>query len=205
MRLVRFFVMLVVMTIITSRPLFAVETISPSPEPINTASGEYILPHPGMLPDNPLYKLKTGRDRLMLLFIRNPASRAEKYISLADRQLFEALKVAEKDNIALAVHTAFKGEHQMTLAVSELQHIDTSEQFESIKDKALLASLKHRELLAGIADRAKNNSESAAQVETIVQFSKRNDESIKKIVQERRQKELFEVLLEEDTPEMLKE
>ena len=202
MRTLFILIMTLVLTVISVQPILAVNIITPEPEPTSTASAEYILPYPGMLPDNPLYKLKIARDRLMLLFIRNPASRAEKYISLADRQLFEALKVAEKEKISLAVHTAFKAEHQMTLAVSELQRIVTPEQFDDIKDKALLASQKHRELLAGIADRAKNDADSAAKVETIMQFSLQNDESIRKTDQERQQKELFEELLEEDTTEI---
>ena len=199
MRMLFILIMTFVLTVIAVQPILAVNIITPEPEPTGTASVEveYVLPYPGMLPDNPIYKLKTARDRLLIMFISSPANRADKYISLADRLFVEALKVAEKDKVSLAVHTAFKAEHQMTLAVSSIVNIDSPEQFKEIKEKTLLASQKHRELLAGIADRVKSDNDAANNVEKIVQFSYENDESIRRTVQERQQKELFEELLDE--------
>lgn len=165
---------------------------------VSTSSSEYKLPHPGMLPDNPLYKIKTLRDKIMIFFIRDPKNRAEKHIQLADRQLYEALKVAEKGDIPLAVHTAFKGEHQMTLATSQIRNIETIAALSEIKEKALAASQKHRELLAGIADRAKENAEAAEQVAQIIQFSFQNDESIRNAEEERMQQKMFEELLNDE-------
>src|SRR3990167_7791207 len=199
MRVTYIFVSVFVSILTAINPVFASPILAPqrTPELESTPSTEYILPYPGMLPDNPIYKLKTARDRLLIMFISSPANRADKYISLADRLFVEALKVAEKDKISLAVHTAFKAEHQMTLAVSSIVNIDSPEQFKEIKEKTLLASQKHRELLAGIADRVKSDNDAANNVEKIVQFSYENDESIRRTVQERQQKELFEELLDE--------
>lgn len=199
MRVTYIFVSVFVSILTAINPVFASPILAPqrTPKLESTPSAEYILPYPGMLPDNPIYKLKTARDRLLIMFISSPANRADKYISLADRLFVEALKVAEKDKVSLAVHTAFKAEHQMTLAVSSIVNIDSPEQFKEIKEKTLLASQKHRELLAGIADRVKSDNDAANNVEKIVQFSYENDESIRRTVQERQQKELFEELLDE--------
>ena|SRR3989338_3968217 len=183
---------------IFNKPSFAKEGVMNATESakVGTSSSEYKLPHPGMLPDNPLYKIKTLRDKIMVFFIRDPMDLAEKHIQLADRQLYEALKVAEKGNIPLAVHTAFKGEHQMTLATSQIRNIETIEELSEIKEKSLSASQKHRELLAGIADRAKDDAEAAGQVEQIIQFSYQNDQSIRNAEEERIQQKMFEELLD---------
>jgi len=144
-------------------------------EMVATESSTYKLPYPGMLPDNPLYKLKTARNKLMLFMIRNPAKKAEKHLELADKQLIAALKLAEKDKMDLAIHTAFKGEHHMTKLIDELRKIDAQERDidKGFIDTTQDASDKHVELLMGILERTESDDNSSS-IETIIEFSQRN-------------------------------
>src|ERR1700704_2037322 len=51
---------------------------SVTPAPNNTSQTvDYTLPYPGLLPDSPLYFLKTFRDRLISFFISSPIKKAD--------------------------------------------------------------------------------------------------------------------------------
>lgn len=164
-------------------PVSAVSTPSAEPDTQATVASEsaaaYTLPHVGMLPDNPLYKLKTLRDKIMLFLIRNPENRAEKHLQLADKQLFESLKLAEKDNMSLAIHNAFKGEHHVTLAVNLLKDNTSGENSlpENLVKKLHAATVMHQDLLNGILSRTKTDDDKK-NVETILEFSTRNDQQL---------------------------
>jgi hypothetical protein len=63
----------------TSAPV----VVSPTPEPTQ----EYVLPYPGVLPDNPLYFLKTLRDRIMEWLIVDPLRKIDFYVLQSDKNL----------------------------------------------------------------------------------------------------------------------
>ena len=48
---------------------------------------EYLLPYPGILPDHPLYFLKTLRDRILEALIVDPLRKSEFYLLQADKRL----------------------------------------------------------------------------------------------------------------------
>jgi len=150
-----------------------------APELDKIATAEYKLPYPGMLPSSPLYKLKTLRDKFVLALITDPHKKAAKHLQLADRQLFEALKVAESGDIPLAIHSAFKGEHQMTQLVDNLKSaIYSGEKLDlELTDKAHRASFRHLELLTGMKARA-NDKNQIEQFSTIMEFSHRNNNEL---------------------------
>lgn len=81
---------------------------------------EYVLPFPGILPDNPLYFLKAGRDRVMDFLIVDPVRKAEFYILMADKRLGMTTMLLDKGNTTLAETTLSKGETYMEKAVSTL-------------------------------------------------------------------------------------
>lgn len=147
-----------------------------------TVAAEYALPYPGILPDHPLYKLKVLRDKIMLFMIQDPKLRAEKYITYADKQLLAALKLAEKGNDDLAVHTAFKGENDMTLAVKEI--IESKQQSqtldESLVNKAHHAYQAHMRLLQGIKEQL-DSEEHKSSLDLIEGFAKQNDETLQNL------------------------
>lgn len=87
---------------------------------------EYVLPFPGILPDNPLYFLKAGRDRIMDFLIVDPVRKAEFYILQADKRLGMATMLLDKGNTTLAETTLSKGETYMDKAVSTLVNLKRS-------------------------------------------------------------------------------
>jgi len=152
--------------------------------PEASITAEYKLPYPGMLPDNRFYKLKTLRDKIVLGLISDQNKKAAKYLEMADKQLYSALKVAEKDNISLALHTAFKGEHNMTLLVDNLRAVLYSGGDMDFKviNQAHLASAKHQELLQGMMGRSQGNEKE--QFAIIIEFSTRNNNQLSKLEEE---------------------
>jgi len=150
-----------------------------------TEASDYDLPYPGMLPDHPLYKIKTLRNKIILFLIRDPLKKAAKHLEMADKELFSALKLAEKDKIALAQHTAFKAEHHMTLLVTEIKkavYYSNKEFPQDLAQRAYQAALKHQELLAGIMSKANGETKEAF---TIIQkFSTRNDDELSRLEKE---------------------
>lgn len=155
----------------------------------STAAADYKLPYPGMLPDNPFYKLKVLRDKIILYLTPDPFKKAQLHLQLADKTLFAALKVAEKGNLPLAIQTAFKGEHQVTQMVDEIKRgvYGGKELDKGLVDKAHKAYTKHQELLDGIMGRA-NKSEQENLV-IIKEFSTRNNNELLKLEKELQEEE----------------
>ena len=77
-------------------------TPTPVPSPIS-----YKLPYPGLLPDNPLYFLKSFRDNVMGFFIGNPVDKAEFALLQADKKVAASylLVTQERNKAALAEST----------------------------------------------------------------------------------------------------
>ena len=152
--------------------------------PTVAKASDYQLPYPGMLPDHPLYKLKVLRDKIILFLIRDPIKKAERHLQMADKELFMALKLAEKGKIPLAQHTAFKAENHITLLVAEVQRAAYSGRGlnKELVQKAHRAALKHQELLDGMINRAGKEQEKPFQI--IKEFSHRNDHELFRLEKE---------------------
>lgn len=80
--------------------------------PSQSASLDYSLPYPGILPDNPLYVFKTLRDKLVSFFISDPLKKAQFDLLTADKRLSSAISlVDEEKKYVLAEITISKGEN----------------------------------------------------------------------------------------------
>lgn len=169
--------MLVLFTFLLTFPVLA------QTEEISSPSAEYVLPYPGLLPDHPLYGLKVLRDRLMLFLIRDPYKKAAMHLQLADKKLFAALKLAEKDNISLAQQTAKEGETHVNQMLAELNRgKDKGKKMDvSLINRALRATKKHQELLAGIKSRAKGPEK--GYFDNLAQESRNNLKALLKLSQ----------------------
>lgn len=60
------------------------------------------LPAVHILPDNPLYFLKTLKEKAQLLVTRNASGQADLILGFAQKRLAEALKVAEKGKVHIS-------------------------------------------------------------------------------------------------------
>ena len=78
---------------------------------------QYELPYPGMLPDSPLYFLKTFRDAVVKFLISDPLKEAEFNVLTANKRAYASLLLAEKDKPELALETLSKSNNYLHEAI----------------------------------------------------------------------------------------
>lgn len=166
---------------------FVVSSFAQQPSSMETVSIDsktevvkikYDLAFPGILPDNPLYKLKVLRDKINIMLITDPYKRIEFYLLQADKGILATAILIDKNKISLAEQTALKAEHNMTLITYELKRLSDkpdNELFEKLKT----ASKKHQEVLSTIIERVP--SENHKTFNTVTNFSKVNLQTIEKL------------------------
>ena len=70
----------------------------------------YVLPYPGILPDHPLYFVKTMRDRIIDWVTRDNIKKAEYYLLFSDKRTAMAMSLAKNGKDNLAISTFSKAE-----------------------------------------------------------------------------------------------
>lgn len=147
------------------------QTSSPS------AIVKYDLAYPGILPDHPLYKLKVLRDKITAVTISDPRKKVDFYLLNADKGILASAMLIDKGKIDLAAQTALKAEHNYTLLTQELYRL-AKEPEEEFYKKLNTASKKHQEVLMSLVKRV--TEEKQKTFLTVIDFSKRNWESVEK-------------------------
>ncbi len=71
-------------------------------EETTPSAGVLELPNVRILPDNPLYFLKTIKEKVQLLVTRNTSAQANLLLDFSQKRLAEALKVAEKGKVHIS-------------------------------------------------------------------------------------------------------
>jgi len=138
---------------------------------------EYNLAFPGILPDHPLYKLKTLRNKVFLALIANPQKKTDWLLRETDKGILAAAMLIDKQKYALAIQTAYKAEHNYTLITYEMKKMlirPDDEYFLNLK----LAALKHQEVLRSLLTRVPE--EKQKDLRTIIEFSERNWDTLAK-------------------------
>ncbi len=109
----------------------------------------YVLPYPGILPDNPLYIFKIIRDRLLDFATRDNVKKAQLYLLYSDKRIAMTQDLAQKAKDKLALDTAMKAEkyfQQIPKLVTDAKKEGagpTSSFVETLK----LSNAKHQEIL----------------------------------------------------------
>jgi len=109
----------------------------------------YQLPYPGLLPDHPLYPIKSLRDWLTIFFTRDYLKKANLYLLNSDKKAAMALALIKKGKYQLAITTLSKGEKYFLkipplLRQAKQQGITPPQEFlEQLKT----ANLKHKEVI----------------------------------------------------------
>lgn len=143
---------------------------------------KYDLAYPGILPDNPLYKIKVLRDKISTILIQDPAKKAEFYLLQADKGILAAAMLVDKNKIDLAEKTALKAENNVTLLTYEFYKFAEKPKANFFK-KLKTASLKHQEVLASLIKRVSEDQKGAFQ--RVINFSKTNVQTIGKFENKR--------------------
>ncbi|MCL5434803.1 MAG: DUF5667 domain-containing protein [Patescibacteria group bacterium] len=149
MKKILFLVILSLIFFINIGRAYAQQTASPT----STASVDYSLPYPGILPDNPLYFMKALRDRIVSFFISDPLKKAEFDLLMADVRLNAAQYLFAKgeNKYSLAETTISKGENYFynSLAMTN----DAKQQgmrFNDFVPKLIIAAKKHQQVIKGL-------------------------------------------------------
>lgn len=87
---------------------------------MKVTESEYVLPYPGILPDNPLYFLKKLRDSILEMLIADPVRKVEFYVLQADKDLASSMMLQEKKNEELVGQTVASGQVSINKAVAQL-------------------------------------------------------------------------------------
>lgn len=155
---------------------YAQETI-PTPTPVQNTSVfvEYDLAFPGMLPDNPLYKLKVLRDKIIASSIFNPLKKIDFYVLQTDKGILATAMLIDKNKIDLAGSTALKAENNFTLISTQLYMLPKKPNKDFFK-RLKTAGLKHQEVLNSIIKRVPKDKQKT--FENVIDFSKRNLQTI---------------------------
>src|SRR5258708_5901910 len=132
--------------------LFAVTSVF-AKNTINTKKQvvEFQLPYAGILPDSPLYGLKTFRDRLISFFISDPIKKAEFDLLESDKRLSGAVALFAQGpkKYDLTESTISKGENYFEDAIKNLK--TARKEGRTIEQNLLgnmdLSSRKHKEIL----------------------------------------------------------
>lgn len=149
------------------------ETLFPTPTLIPYV--QYDLAFPGMLPDNPLYKLKVLRDKFISASILNPLKKIGFYILQADKGILATAMLIDKNKIDLAQTTALKAEHNFTLIAPQLYMLPERPNKDFFK-RLETAGLKRQEVLRSIINRVPKDKQKV--FETVIEFSQRNLQTI---------------------------
>lgn len=121
----------------------SVAALSPSPTHI-----EYALPYPGLLPDHPLYTLKTWRDRILILLTRDPLKRSQLYLLFADKHMGMGQSLWDGKQYDLATATFIQGEKYLLTSASTLVSLRNENKLPpGVAEKVGLSAKKHEEIL----------------------------------------------------------
>ena len=110
----------------------------------------YELPHPGLLPDHPLYILKVARDRIVLWTARDPIRKIEIKHHLADKRLAMGKELIASGKVALGSSVISKGEKYLYEAINDLEGMTTGQTMlsdMSLIDRIIDASSNHRAII----------------------------------------------------------
>jgi biotin operon repressor len=163
--------------------LGATITATPSPTPVQV---DYQLPYAGLLPDSPLYKLKTLRDRVVSFLISDPLKKAEFDLLQADKRLSASLSLQQQNypKKELIGETLSKGENYFAEGIEQLnlakkQGLDIS----SMTNRFYQGSLKHEQIIQEMEKKAPSSLKPTLEKEAqrVLQFGNQvNPNGVKK-------------------------
>ena len=125
---------------------------SPTPTPATAAAKvNYELVYPGILPDNPLYFIKAGRDKLVSFLINDSLKRAEFNLLTSDKRIYSAKLLLDRGNEELAVTTASKSNNYMDGAVASVKQAKKmGREVDTVLHNLILSIEKHQEIVSAM-------------------------------------------------------
>lgn len=141
----------------STQPAFAGST---SDQQIN-----YELPYPGILPNNPLYSVKSARDSIMQWMMRDNIKKAQLRLQISDKNVRGAQMLLKEKDYERAEKILRNGEQIFEKAIEDA--LNAKEQGASptseFKEKLKISNLKHREVIHEIIESVPPSERSAFQ------------------------------------------
>lgn len=142
------------------------------------AESAYQFAWPGILPDHPLYKVKVFRNKVIAKMLITPVKRVEFDLLMADKTLYAAKLLMDKQKFALAKDTALKGENYFSTLVSDYAKV-SKEVPKDLNDRIDLAFEAHQVLIRHFIEVARDEDKQS--YKDIDYFSKINYQMIVEI------------------------
>jgi len=130
--------------------VFAVSSPTPTPVSVTKITKvDYQFPYPGsIMPDNILWSLKAGRDKLWYFITFNHSKKADIALLFSDKRLQLARTLFENKKPDIALSTLTKGEKYLEIAAAEEGIARAKGEDTSIfLTKLATSALKHREVI----------------------------------------------------------
>lgn len=112
----------------------------------------YELPYPGILPDNPLYRVKSARDSIMQWMMRDNIKKAHLRLQISDKKVRGAQMLLKDKDYKRAEDILEDGEQMFEKAIEDA--LNAKEQGASptseFKEKLKFSNLKHKEVIIDI-------------------------------------------------------
>lgn len=116
-------------------------------------AGNYVLPYPGLMPGNRLYRIKQVFDQLYRFWVFGSFARHRYELSLADKKLVEAKVLFEYQQYPLALQALSDSNRHFQKAIYYLERADQEGKDISQKMVNLKAAAeKHREVLENLRE-----------------------------------------------------
>jgi len=173
-----FGLVLTVFLLLTPIKLYAQETTVAPSNSSSTQMSKYVLPYPGMLPDNKFYKLKLLRDKLILTFITNPTKKIEFYVLQADKQTAMIPLLISQNKKDLAAKIALRAEDNIT-QITYAYKSKGSKPTEEFYKKLESSIRKHQEVYSAATKTTTGENQKTFQ--QVLNFSATNREELRKI------------------------
>lgn len=151
-----------------------VPTITPQPKI------EYFLAYPGILPDNPLYKIKMVRDQVLLWLTTDAGRRAELLLLYADKRAGAGKVLVEGNQVPLGISTLTKGVKYLERAIEQTEKAKKKgKELGSLETNIKNASLKYEEIFVGLLEKV--NSEGKTALDELLKSLKILQEKARKL------------------------
>ena len=137
----------------------------------NVQKVEYDLPYPGLLPDNPLYFLKSARDKLIEILIASPQKKAEFFLLSSDKRVNTGYYLIQKNKKDLGVLYISKSNNYMHMAITSAK--SAGETGTSLLSKMLTSIQKHEEIIKTVEGQVdkKNRTQLENELKRLEEFT----------------------------------
>ena len=136
---------------------------------------DYQLPYHGLLPDNPLYALKSLRDNIINLLISDPLKKADFALLQGEKHTSMVIALVEKGKADVAQQTANKGNTYLDRAVTLYKKAKgDGRDVSSLSDKFVNSLAKQEDVFLGLASKTEGDHKDQFQklAEKVMQYRK---------------------------------